>query len=264
LLIVFPARAQSITVAQAIEMIGESKTAVVKQLKSLDYVYKGMDTDFHLYTKDCDYYTCNLTVSYKNNLCNALSWKVPVHFASNTMREVLSNGFQLNTQASFGTIQSFQNFTKNLVLTLHDHSSRNNTIVIVIGSMGSEDNQSNHTDKSKTSATLSKPKAVFSPNTSKSSAPFTGLKFFCDDDAMWSYYVSVFGDEIILRLLPGRNNNQYPEKYKALSRIKGKVVKGRIDTDDPPEYLTDRFKFEDGKLLEVNNDGGYTVFSECE
>ena len=133
--------------------------------------------------KNCDYYTCDLTVGYKNNFCNALSWKVPVHFASKTIREVLSNGFQLNTQASFGTIQSFQNFTKNLVLTLHDHSSRNNTIVIVIGSMRSEESQPKK-DKSKTATTSSKPKAVFSPNNSISSAPFTGQKLFCDRDQM--------------------------------------------------------------------------------
>jgi hypothetical protein len=110
------------------------------------------------------------------------------------------------------------------------------------------------------------PKAKFNPPAQKDSITnklFTGTKTFCDAEKVWKYEVTIMGDSIILKLFPGITNNQYKNKTIPREIVRGVVRNSKIVTKDPPEYLTNRFKYEGGILFEVNNEGDYNDYPEC-
>ncbi len=151
---------QTITVKEAMSLIGQSKDILFKKVRAKGYIYKGMDLDFHNFSKNELYAVSELTVGLRNNACNVISWSVSVLHASNTMGDVLNAGFQLNEEASSGFIQAFEHMGKGIVLTLIDKSSYNNMIVVSIGRMASsEQRRQMPTSNSGRSAA---PKAVFS------------------------------------------------------------------------------------------------------
>ncbi|OJW30412.1 MAG: hypothetical protein BGO54_13325 [Sphingobacteriales bacterium 46-32] len=92
---------------------------------------------------------------------------------------------------------------------------------------------------------------------------FTGTKIFCDELQGWKYEVTIKNDSITLKLFPGSANDLYKNKSKSIEIIKGIFSNGKIVTKDLPEYLTNRFKYENGILYEVNNEGDYNDYSEC-
>lgn len=110
------------------------------------------------------------------------------------------------------------------------------------------------------------PQGKFTPPTPKDSISkrlFTGTKIFCDEEKIWKYEVTIKGDSITLKLFPGSANSYHKNKSIPNKVIRGIVVKGKIVTKDPREYLTIRFKYENGILYEVNNEGNYNDFPEC-
>lgn len=110
------------------------------------------------------------------------------------------------------------------------------------------------------------PQAKFTRPTQKDSISnrlFIGTKTFCDAEKIWKYEVTIKNDSMNLKLFPGSANSQYKNKSKPIEIIKGIVANGKIITKDSPEYLTNRFKFENGILYEVNNEGDYNDFPEC-
>jgi TonB family protein len=94
-------------------------------------------------------------------------------------------------------------------------------------------------------------------------ARFTGTNKFCDKDGTWYYKVSIAGNNITLQSYPGENNTLYKNKMKPIEVIHGVIRDGKIITKDPPQYKTNRFKFENGVLYEVNDEGEYNEYSEC-
>jgi hypothetical protein len=92
---------------------------------------------------------------------------------------------------------------------------------------------------------------------------FTGTRNFCDPEKSWKYLVTIKNDSITLKLFPGATNNHYQNNSKPIEVIKGIVANGKIITKDSPEYLTNRFRYEDGILYEVNNEGDYNNYPEC-
>jgi hypothetical protein len=87
---------------------------------------------------------------------------------------------------------------------------------------------------------------------------FTGTKMFCDGMELWYYKVTVKNDSITLFSYPGKEN------VHPLEKIYGHIEGNKIITNDPPEYKAPRFKYENGILYELNNEGGYNYFKECE
>ena len=92
---------------------------------------------------------------------------------------------------------------------------------------------------------------------------FTGTKRFCDGLGGWLYEVTISGNNIMLKLFPDENNSYHKDKTQPVEIIKGKLEMGKINTNEPPEYLTNRFKFESGALYEMNNEGEYNEYNEC-
>ena len=92
---------------------------------------------------------------------------------------------------------------------------------------------------------------------------FNGTRSFCDVEKSWKYEVTIKNDSIILKLFPGSANTYYKDKSKPKEVIKGIVTNGKIITKDSEEYLTNRFKYQNGILYEINNEGEYNDFSEC-
>ncbi|MBN8672820.1 MAG: hypothetical protein J0L56_01735 [Chitinophagales bacterium] len=110
------------------------------------------------------------------------------------------------------------------------------------------------------------PKAKFTPPTQKDSISkrlFSGTRSFCDVERIWQYEVTIKGDSITLKLFPGSANSSFKNKSKPRETINGIVVNGKIVTKDSPEYLNNRFKYENGILYEVNNEGDYNDYPEC-
>jgi hypothetical protein len=64
-------------------------------------------------------------------------------------------------------------------------------------------------------------------------------------------------------LFPGNGNTNYIDKTKAIEIVHGVVKGGEIITSDASEYLSNRFKYENGVLYEVNNEGQYNDYVEC-
>jgi len=114
-----------------------------------------------------------------------------------------------------------------------------------------------------------KPKAIFhsvdstTDSIEHSSVWFSGTKKFCDGLGGWYYKVTITGNEITLQLYADKRNKRQKDKNKPVEIINGIIQDGKIVTKAPPEYKTNRFKFEDGVLYEVNNEGGLSDYQEC-
>jgi len=72
------------------------------------------------------------------------------------------------------------------------------------------------------------------------------------------------GNKITLQLYPGEKNDIHKNKTKPVEIIYGVFQGNKIVTNDPPQYKTNRFKFENGILYEVNNEGEYNEYNECQ
>lgn len=92
---------------------------------------------------------------------------------------------------------------------------------------------------------------------------FTGTRKFCDGLDTWYYLVTITNSSIVLKSFPDTKNDYYKEKSKPKDIIKGIIKDGEIITDDPPEYLINRFKHEGDFLYEVNIEGEYNKYKEC-
>lgn len=78
-------------------------------------------------------------------------------------------------------------------------------------------------------------------------------KRFTDGDG-WDYVVTVHGDQITLKSYPNIHNEYYPDKTTPQQTIRGSIVNGRITTKGH------RYKLEDNKLYEMNNEGTWNEY----
>jgi hypothetical protein len=124
--------------------------------------------------------------------------------------------------------------------------------------------------KSKKGIFQSGPKAVFKGvNTSSDSIKsnsgwFVGTRKFCEEGDYWYYLVTISDSSITLISYPGTKNDHFKNKSQALYKISGHIEGQKIITNDSPEYRASRFKYENGILYELNNEGGYNDYKECE
>jgi hypothetical protein len=58
-------------------------------------------------------------------------------------------------------------------------------------------------------------------------------------------------------------NESHKDHTNPVEKIRGIIKGNEIVTNDPPQYKTNRFKFENGILCEVNNEGDYNEYTEC-
>jgi hypothetical protein len=123
---------------------------------------------------------------------------------------------------------------------------------------------------SQNSKTQSRAKALFkgvnlvADSGKNNSGWFTGTRKFCEEGDYWYYLVTISNNSIILVSYPGTKNDHYKNKDQALYKIEGHIVGNKIITNDPPEYRVPRFKYENGILYELNNEGEYNDYKECE
>ncbi|OQP44182.1 hypothetical protein A4H97_33570 [Niastella yeongjuensis] len=125
-------------------------------------------------------------------------------------------------------------------------------------------------ENSKKGNTQSGPKAVFKgvnpeeDSVKSNSGWFTGTRKFCGEGDYWYYLVNISDKSITLISYPGTKNDHYKNKSQALYKINGYIQGNKIITNDPPEYRAPRFKYENGILYELNSEGGYNDYKECE
>jgi hypothetical protein len=86
-------------------------------------------------------------------------------------------------------------------------------------------------------------------------ALFQGTKRFTDGD--WNYVVTIRQDSITLKLYPSATNTYHKDKTKAQAIVKGMIKEGDITTASDRSY-----KFENGNLYELNNEGGWNEYKE--
>lgn len=116
----------------------------------------------------------------------------------------------------------------------------------------------------KSSSTYDKPKAIFKRVHGTGLVWFTGTKKFCDGLGAWYYKVTIIKNEITLKRYADKKNQYYKNMVTPVETIQGFIQEAKIVTKDTPEYKTNRFKFEEGILYEVNNEGGYNAYQECQ
>ena len=92
---------------------------------------------------------------------------------------------------------------------------------------------------------------------------FNGTKKFCDGVDAWYYLVTLNQNNITLKSFADKKNNYHKNKTSPTEVIKGIIKDGKIITKDASEYLTNRFRFENGILMEINNEGGSNPYTEC-
>lgn len=127
--------------------------------------------------------------------------------------------------------------------------------------------QKKASDRFKESSKQKNEKAIFksgNENGLDSISLFTGTKKFCDEGEYWYYLVTISDSSITLISYPGTKNDHFKNKSQALYKINGHIEGNKIITNDPPEYRAPRFKYENGVLYELNNEGGYNDYRVCE
>lgn len=234
-----------LSINEAVFLINKNKKTVHDSLASLNYSYKGRQGEFEQYDKEKLFGYSQLNVNFKNQKLNTIGWSESVLYAPTIMSELLDQEFVLD-ENSLSTVQVYRNKSKLLMLTLIVHSG-DGYIFVTIGRDQNNKEQTTANGQSNTQ------KLIF----------FTGTRKFCEELNIWYYLVTIKKDSIILKAYPGKENTARKDKSKPIEIIKGIIKNGKIITKDPPEYLTNRFKFEDGILYEVNNEGEYNDYHEC-
>lgn len=223
----------------------KNEKVVRDSLAALKYNYKRNQAEFEQYERSKSFGYSQLTINYKNRKLNALSWSESVLYTSIIMSEILSQEFILDDNST-SVFQVYKNNARLLILTLIDHSDDGYIVVTI----GKEEVNGGKTASSKN-------------NTFKKEVFFSGTKKFCDSLDAWYYTVTIKSDSIILKSLPGKKNTYYKDKAKPVEIISGIIKNGKIITRGDPKYLTSRFKFENGMLYEMNNEGEYNEYYEC-
>jgi hypothetical protein len=93
----------------------------------------------------------------------------------------------------------------------------------------------------------------------KSNKFFEGTKTFCDSANYWKYIFTIKGSNVTLELYPGINNVKYEEKSMRVS-----VNKLFINGDKIVDITNTQsaFKYENGKLYELNNEETWNEYDE--
>lgn len=91
---------------------------------------------------------------------------------------------------------------------------------------------------------------------------FNGTRKFCEELNIWYYEVSINEDLVTIKCFPGEANSSY-NSSKPVEVVKGKILDGQIVTNDPPEYLTNRYKYKNGIFYVVNSEDGYNEYYYC-
>lgn len=92
---------------------------------------------------------------------------------------------------------------------------------------------------------------------------FSGTKTFCDGFDAWRIEVYISGNNISIKIFPDPKNPNFDSPSEAVETVNGKIENGKIVTNDPPEYLTNRYRYENSVLYEKNNEGGENEYREC-
>lgn len=91
---------------------------------------------------------------------------------------------------------------------------------------------------------------------------FAGTKKFCDEEGYWYYKVTINGTHVTIQSFAGKNNTAQKNKMVAKETTAGTIRNKKIFVkDDSAEY--NRYKYENGKLSIMNNEGSYEDYTEC-
>jgi hypothetical protein len=268
---------QLLEIKDVVGWIGTEKAQVIKKIQSMGFVYQGKDEDFLVFDKTYSIGKCHMSIGLKNNKLNVISWNEYVGYAAILYSDVTLSGF--SEAESFDKMKGFKNYERGLVLTLIDHSATTNEIIVTIGRMKESgmhkqtkvnDNTTSTGSTKQVTGYTNRPKAVFrSVNTASDSIKsnsgwFAGERKFCGEGDYWYYLVTISDSSITLISYPGTKNDHFKNKNQALYKISGRIEGYKIITNDSPEYKAPRFKYENGILYELNNEGKYIDYRECE
>ena len=378
------AEAQVLKIAEAISWMNKTKAQVLGRIASEKFTYQGKEEGFIKYSKRYSMGVCHLTIAFKNDKLDVISWNEYVGYAGELRGEVTLEEFEQTE--SFDIVSGFKNYDRRLILTLIDHSATANEIGVTIGRMMAKEwNNRNEThyaeqttskmqNEGKASSDPSVfrkvdresefvggasaflqylnmhlrypdtafhngvegtvlvqflvdtdgsvsdveavegeelgyglvdeavrvisnmpkwtparqgnknvksykrqpivfrlPKEIIKPsgNYDRPKAIFkgvngTGTKMFCDGLGGWYYKVTISGNDITLQLYADKKNESQKDHIKPVETIRGVIQDNKIITKDATEYKTNRFKFENGILYEVNDEGEYNEYKECQ
>ncbi|HAN37493.1 MAG TPA: hypothetical protein DCQ29_01205 [Chitinophagaceae bacterium] len=91
---------------------------------------------------------------------------------------------------------------------------------------------------------------------------YEGTKIYCDEYKYWYLKVTINTSKITIETYPGENNSYHQNKDTPKSVEKGFIKNSRIFISDERETL--EYKLENGILFQLNNEGGYSEYRECD
>jgi uncharacterized protein (TIGR02145 family) len=92
---------------------------------------------------------------------------------------------------------------------------------------------------------------------------FTGTKKFCQSDGSWYFIVTIEGNKITLKKMPGAKNDYFPDKNTPKEIIEGEIKDGAILTRNEEKEVIERFKYTEGKLYEASYEDSQNEYQEC-
>lgn len=227
-------KGQFIKINEGLLLINKPYAEVSRILSAKSFSYVKTYEEFMTYVKRTQLGDAYLTIAVKANIVKAISWEEHIMYANRIRAEIETKEGFVEEQQRYGTIKVYKNETQNIIVSLITNPNTNTT-TITIGNIR---------------------------NVTKNQF-FNGTKKFCDGLGVWYYLVTVNGTAITLKSYPDKGNTYVKDKSKPSEVIKGKIVNGKIVTKDPPEYLINRFKYENGVLYEMNNEGEYNDYRQC-
>ena len=283
-------------VEEVVGLFDKTQTQVYKYLSEKHYSYKGTDEGIEMYENVTSMGTFYLSLTFKNSKVSLISTDESFLVAVAVRDDLLKNFFKVDR--SFTEVKEFiphngcfytlknewlgltasyiiSELDPYRVVVIYGRDPKNK----VAGNLLTRLIKGKQTIEHNNEILLADIKATNKPialyrggnSTEKSSIPvktynvfFQGIKKFCDTfDDSWESVVTINRDEISIKIYPGENNSYHKNKTEVFRSAIGKIMNGKIFIKKGTKYIPDLYKFENGILYEMNDEGTYNDYKQC-
>lgn len=234
-------------------LFSKDQPEVFDFIQSKEYEYKGAEAGFKRFSKHTLLGDYKLDLTFKNSKLDAIGMNQLVARGYLFIQDLNANNYAFSDNNVYsedrglfvGCIYRFDNLESGMMCTILRSSENENALWITFGKIPKKTVKIQSTKKK---IVLQKSVAVF----------FTGTKKFHDEGDNWVYKVTIYGNRIKLESYPGKNNDLHPNKLKVDDTYTGIIKNGKIIIDRHKS----EFKFENGVLYEIDNEGMWDGYTE--
>lgn len=182
IIIAIQSKSQFLTIKQAEEIIGKTKSEASLKISSYGYKKKGSTvSDMLEFEKNYELGDMTLTIGINNGKINAISWTIHPVMLDQFRREVNAEGF-LQRESEMSGWLPFINLKKELLLNFIDNTTTRNEVIIVLGKA-----LQNDIIKYKNSNTNNQKKQEQNSSEQRSTEILQQAEFVGGIEAMWMF-----------------------------------------------------------------------------